>query len=69
MLNLRLLSFVDLCLRVLTTDIACWRIHCLAGDVYITENETPHAAMTNIQTNLFQLFGHLWPAMATQTET
>jgi hypothetical protein len=52
----------SLCLRVLTTDMPFWRIHCLTGDVYITEKETAHPTMTDIQADLFQFLSHARPA-------
>jgi hypothetical protein len=33
------------------------------------ERETPNTSMANVRTDLFQLFGHPWPAIAAQAET
>ena len=49
----------SLCLRVLTTDMPFWRIHCPAGYCNaICREGAAHAAVTDIQADLFQFLGH-----------
>ena len=81
MLNLWLLSVVTLYLcpsraccaypagqRYLTTDMPFWRIRCLAGDVYITEKGSANPAVSNVQPQLLQFFGHSGAAVALQAQ-
>ena len=55
---------VTLCLRVRTTDMQFWRVHCLVVAACSDERETANTTMANIQTNFLQLFGHARPVMA-----
>jgi len=52
--------------RYLTTDMPFWRIHCLAGDTCIAEKEPANQAVTNVQPQLLQFFGHSGATVALQ---
>lgn len=60
---------VTLCLRVRTTDMQFWRVHCLVVAACSDERETANTTMANIQANFLQLFGHARPVMAAQART